>query len=94
MANIIGSLGNTAAGVSNVNPEEIDRIRPLGRVRHVQVAEVLFKPGDATVPSSRGGASTDKFGNINFAEDAAAAQYGGISSGSSSTRRVLGPPQG
>jgi thioredoxin reductase (NADPH) len=50
MANIIGSRETLPRAFPTLTPEEIDRIRPLGRVRHVQVGEVLFKPGDATVP--------------------------------------------
>ncbi|MGB8832846.1 MAG: cyclic nucleotide-binding domain-containing protein, partial [Candidatus Sulfotelmatobacter sp.] len=30
--------------------EQIDRIRPFGRIRQVQVGEILFEPGDLSVP--------------------------------------------
>lgn len=33
-----------------LTPEQIDRIRPFGRVRHVQPGEILFRPDDAEVP--------------------------------------------
>ena len=33
-----------------LTPEQIDRIRPWGKVRHVQAGEVLFQPGDGNVP--------------------------------------------
>ncbi len=31
-------------------PEQIDRIRAIGKVRHVQAGEILFEPGDLSVP--------------------------------------------
>ncbi|MFZ0704177.1 MAG: FAD-dependent oxidoreductase [Candidatus Korobacteraceae bacterium] len=33
-----------------LTPQQIDRIRPWGKVRHVQAGEVLFQPGDGNVP--------------------------------------------
>ena len=30
----------------NLSSEQIDRIRPLSKVRKVQVGEILFEPGD------------------------------------------------
>jgi len=33
-----------------LTPEQIDRIRPAGRVRPVQRGEILFEPGDTAVP--------------------------------------------
>ena len=32
-----------------LTPEQIDRIRPLGRVRHVQQGEILFEPNDTAI---------------------------------------------
>ena len=33
-----------------LTPQQIDRIRPWGKLRHVRAGEVLFQPGDANVP--------------------------------------------
>ncbi len=33
-----------------LTPEQIDRIRPIGKLRHVEVGEILFEPGDTSVP--------------------------------------------
>jgi thioredoxin reductase (NADPH) len=33
-----------------LTPAQIDRIRPYGRIRHVQSGEILFEPNDAAVP--------------------------------------------
>jgi thioredoxin reductase (NADPH) len=33
-----------------LTPEQISRIRPLSKVRHVKVGDILFEPGDADVP--------------------------------------------
>jgi thioredoxin reductase (NADPH) len=33
-----------------LTPEQINRIRPLSKVRNVEVGEILFEPGDAEIP--------------------------------------------
>src|SRR5271165_797169 len=34
----------------HLTPAQIDRLRPVGKVRKVELGEVLFKPGDTHVP--------------------------------------------
>ena len=33
-----------------LTPSQIDRIRPIGQIRQTKVGEILFEPGDTTVP--------------------------------------------
>jgi len=33
-----------------LTPSQIDRIRPFGKLRHVEAGEILFEPGDVTAP--------------------------------------------
>ncbi len=33
-----------------LTPSQIDRIRPFGQIRQTKVGEILFEPGDTTVP--------------------------------------------
>ena len=33
-----------------LTPAQIERLRPLGKLRHVEAGEVLFEPGDSNVP--------------------------------------------
>jgi thioredoxin reductase (NADPH) len=33
-----------------LTPSQIDRIRPFGKIRRVEMGEILFEPGDATAP--------------------------------------------
>src|ERR1700677_5066476 len=33
-----------------LTPSQIDRIRPFGKVRQMQAGEILFEPGDVSVP--------------------------------------------
>jgi thioredoxin reductase (NADPH) len=50
MATLIGSRETLPRAFPTLTPDQIDRIRPLGRVRHVRAGEVLFRPGDVGVP--------------------------------------------
>ena len=50
MANIIGSRETLPRAFPALTTEQIDRIRPLGRVRKVRRGDVLFQPGDMAVP--------------------------------------------
>ena len=49
MAKTIGSRETLPQGFPTLTGEQIDRIRPLGRVRQVRKGDILFQPGDATV---------------------------------------------
>jgi thioredoxin reductase (NADPH) len=33
-----------------LTPAQIERLRPHGKLRHVEAGEVLFEPGDSNVP--------------------------------------------
>jgi thioredoxin reductase (NADPH) len=50
MANLIGSRETLPRAFPTLTAEQIDRIRPLGRVRQVRAGDVLFQPGDVGVP--------------------------------------------
>ncbi len=50
MANVIGSRETLPRAFPTLTAEQIDRIRPLGRVRQVRSGDILFKPGDSAVP--------------------------------------------
>jgi thioredoxin reductase (NADPH) len=50
MENIVGSRETLPRAFPTLTREQIDRIRPLGRVRQVRTGDVLFKPGDTAVP--------------------------------------------
>jgi thioredoxin reductase (NADPH) len=50
MAAFIGSKETLPRAFPTLTTEQIDRIRPLGRVRQVRTGDVLFRPGDMTVP--------------------------------------------
>ena len=50
MANGIGSRETLPMAFPALTEEQINRIRPLGRIRHVRSGDILFKPGDAAVP--------------------------------------------
>jgi len=62
---IIGSVGPSSGGSGPIfssgpvnqeqafpalTPSQIDRIRPIGQIRQTKVGEILFEPGDTTVP--------------------------------------------
>jgi thioredoxin reductase (NADPH) len=50
MANVIGSRETLPRAFPTLTEEQIDRIRPLGRIRQVGSGDILFKPGDTAVP--------------------------------------------
>lgn len=50
MADTIGSRETLPRAFPTLTGEQIERIRPLGRVRQVRAGDVLFRPGDMTVP--------------------------------------------
>jgi len=50
MADIVGSRETLPQAFPTLTGEQIDRIRPLGRVRQVRTGDVLFQPGDVDVP--------------------------------------------
>ncbi|HEY6340038.1 MAG TPA: FAD-dependent oxidoreductase [Bryobacteraceae bacterium] len=50
MLNVIGSRETLPRAFPALTQEQIDRIRPLGRIRPVQSGDILFKPGDTAVP--------------------------------------------
>jgi thioredoxin reductase (NADPH) len=50
MANIFGSRETLPRAFPTLTPEQIERIRPSGRVRQVRAGDVLFQPGDVAVP--------------------------------------------
>jgi thioredoxin reductase (NADPH) len=50
MANVVGSRETLPRAFPTLTGEQIDRIRPLGRVRPVRRGDILFKPGDTAVP--------------------------------------------
>jgi thioredoxin reductase (NADPH) len=50
MANTVGSRETLPRAFPTLAGEQIDRIRPLGRVRQVRTGDVLFQPGDVAVP--------------------------------------------
>jgi thioredoxin reductase (NADPH) len=50
MATLVGSRDTLPRAFPSLTAEQIDRIRPLGRVRQVQAGEVLFQPDDTAVP--------------------------------------------
>jgi thioredoxin reductase (NADPH) len=50
MASTIGSRETLPRAFPTLTGEQIDRIRPLGRVRQVRMGDVLFQPGDVAVP--------------------------------------------
>src|SRR5258706_194701 len=50
MAPIIGSSQTLPRAFPVLTAEQIERIRPMGRLRQVQTGDILFQPGDTTVP--------------------------------------------
>jgi thioredoxin reductase (NADPH) len=50
MESLIGTRETLPRAFPTFTPEQIDRIRPLGRVRPVKAGEVLYQPGDVAVP--------------------------------------------
>ena len=50
MATLVGSRDTLPRAFPTLTAEQIDRIRPLGRVRQVRSGEVLFRPDDSAVP--------------------------------------------
>jgi thioredoxin reductase (NADPH) len=50
MANLIGSRETLPQAFPTLTEAQIDRIRSLGRIRRVQTGDVLFQPGDTSVP--------------------------------------------
>jgi thioredoxin reductase (NADPH) len=50
MANTVGSRETLPEAFPVFTDEQIDRIRPLGRIRKVRTGDVLFQPGDVAVP--------------------------------------------
>jgi thioredoxin reductase (NADPH) len=49
MAHTVGSRETLPRAFPTLTGEQIDRIRPLGRVRQVRTGDVLFQPGDVAV---------------------------------------------
>jgi thioredoxin reductase (NADPH) len=50
MINTVVSRETLPRAFPALTDEQIDRLRPLGRVRHVRTGDVLFQPGDVAVP--------------------------------------------
>jgi thioredoxin reductase (NADPH) len=50
MPNIVGSWETLPRAFPALTDEQIDRIRPLGRVRQVRTGDMVFQPGDVAVP--------------------------------------------
>ena len=50
MADVVGSRETLPRAFPTLTGEQIDRIRPLGRIRQVRRSDILFKPGDTAVP--------------------------------------------
>jgi thioredoxin reductase (NADPH) len=50
MTNAFGSRETMPRAFPALTDEQIDRLRPLGGVRHVRTGDVLFQPGDVAVP--------------------------------------------
>lgn len=50
MSETIGSRETHPRAFPTLTSEQIDRIRPLGKVRPVRQGEVLFQPGDVSIP--------------------------------------------
>ena len=50
MATTIGSRETLPRAFPILTPEQIGRIRSLGRVRQVHTGDILFQPGDTTIP--------------------------------------------
>jgi len=50
MGNVIASRETRPRAFPALTEEQIDRIRPLGRVRQVRSGDVLIKPGDTVIP--------------------------------------------
>src|SRR5215472_13238795 len=50
MANAVGSHETLPRAFPTLTEEQLDRIRPLGRVRQVRRGNILFEPGDTAVP--------------------------------------------
>jgi thioredoxin reductase (NADPH) len=50
MASLIGSRETLPQAFPTLTKEQIDRIRPSGRIRPVQIGDILFQPGDTGVP--------------------------------------------
>ncbi|MGA7931490.1 MAG: FAD-dependent oxidoreductase [Candidatus Sulfotelmatobacter sp.] len=45
-----GAVVNQEHAFPALTPLQIDRIRPFGKLRHVEAGEILFEPGDVTAP--------------------------------------------
>jgi thioredoxin reductase (NADPH) len=50
MENVIASRETRPRAFPALTEEQIDRIRPLGRIRQVRSGDVLIKPGDTVIP--------------------------------------------
>jgi thioredoxin reductase (NADPH) len=50
MADFVGSRETLPRAFPALTREQIDSIRPLGRIRQVQIGDILFQPGDTAVP--------------------------------------------
>ena len=50
MENVIASRETRPRAFPALTEEQIDRIRPLGRIRQVRRGDVLIKPGDTVIP--------------------------------------------
>src|SRR5579871_3872318 len=50
MANFFASHETLPQAFPTLTEEQVDRIRPLGRIRQVQSGDILFKPGDTVIP--------------------------------------------
>ena len=50
MENVIASRETRPRAFPALTEEQIDRIRPLGRIRQVRSGDILIKPGDTVIP--------------------------------------------
>ncbi len=50
MENVIASRETLSRAFPALTEEQIDRIRPLGRIRQVRSGDILIKPGDTVIP--------------------------------------------
>ncbi len=50
MENVIASRETLPRAFPALTEEQIDRIRPLGRIRQVRSGDILIKPGDTVIP--------------------------------------------
>jgi CRP-like cAMP-binding protein len=50
MENVIASRETRPRAFPALTEEQIDRNRPLGRIRQVRSGDILIKPGDTVIP--------------------------------------------